>query len=431
MRAVDIIDKKKNGLELEKKEIDWLIKGYINKEIPDYQLSAFCMAVYFKGMTAKETAYLTDAMMHSGDVIDLSKIKGIKIDKHSTGGVGDKTTIALAPIIASLGIPVAKMSGRGLGFTGGTLDKLESIPGYKVDLSQEQFTKQVNEIGVSVISQTGNIVPADKMLYALRDVTGTVNSLPLIASSIMSKKLATGSDAIMLDVKCGDGAFMDDYDSALELATQMINIGKELNKDVKAEITSMDQPLGRAIGNKNEILEAIDTLKGQGPDDFTQIVFSSAATILQQVNKVETYEEGIALVNEAIHSGKALEKFKEWISFQGGDVDKLFLSNFWSPKETYEIKAKKSGYVELTSAIKYGIAAMQLGAGRATKDDSLDYDAGIYINKQTNEFVNVGDVIFTLYSNSEIKSEIIDSLSDAYKINPKKVERKLILGTIK
>lgn len=311
MRIVDIIEKKKIGEELNREEISQIIMGYVNKEVPDYQMSAFLMAVYFKGMTPKETATLTDVMMHSGETIDLSDIAGIKVDKHSTGGVGDKTTISVGPVVAACGVPVAKMSGRGLGFTGGTLDKLESIPGYKIGLSQEEFKNQVNKINLSVISQTGDVVPADKLLYALRDVTATVNSIPLIASSIMSKKLATGSDAILLDVKCGDGAFMKTYEEAEVLAKAMIEIGKHLGRDVRAEITSMDRPLGKAIGNKNEVIEAYETLQGNGPSDFTEIVLSASATILLQAKAVSSYEEGLAKAKEVIDNGKALDKFKE------------------------------------------------------------------------------------------------------------------------
>lgn len=311
MRIVDIIEKKRDGGELNREEISQLIMGYVNKDVPDYQLSAFLMAVYFKGMTPKETAVLTDVMMHSGETIDLTDIAGIKVDKHSTGGVGDKTTLSVGPVVAACDVPVAKMSGRGLGFTGGTLDKLESIPGYKIGLSQEEFKNQVNKINLAVISQTGDVVPADKLLYALRDVTATVGSIPLIASSIMSKKLATGSDAILLDVKCGDGAFMKTYEDAEKLAKAMIEIGEHLGRDVRAEITSMDRPLGKAIGNKNEVIEAYETLQGKGPADFTEIVLSASATILVQAKAVSSYEEGMAKAKEVIANGKALEKFKE------------------------------------------------------------------------------------------------------------------------
>lgn len=430
MRIVDIIEKKKIGEELNRDEITQIIMGYVKNEVPDYQMAAFQMAVYFQGMTSAETAILTDVMMHSGEVFDLSEIKGIKVDKHSTGGVGDKTTLAVAPIVASLGVPMAKMSGRGLGFTGGTLDKLESIPGYTVELTNKQFIEQVNKVGAAVISQSGDVVPADKLMYALRDVTATVNSLPLIASSIMSKKLATGSDAILLDVKVGDGAFMKTYEAAEELAKAMIAIGKELNRDVRAEITSMDRPLGKAIGNKNEVLEAIDTLKGNGPEDFTEVVISSVATILVQAKRVDTHEEGVKLAEEAVNSGKAFEKFKEWISAQNGDVEAILKDDFWTPKHKFEVKADKDGYMIVKSAVKFGIAAMRLGAGRETKADELDFDAGINLNKKTNDEVKEGDVLFTLYSSKEISNDIKEYLKDAYNISDKTIENKIILGKL-
>ncbi|NQZ66064.1 MAG: pyrimidine-nucleoside phosphorylase [Mycoplasmatales bacterium] len=430
MRVVDIIEKKKLGKNLSKAEIEFLINGYVSGEIPDYQISAFAMAVYFQGMSHKEIADLTSAMMNSGEIIDLSDIPGIKVDKHSTGGVGDKTSIAVGPIVASLGIPVAKMSGRGLGFTGGTLDKLESIPGYKIELSEEEFKKQVIKMNLAIIGQTKNIVPADKLLYALRDVTGTVDSLALIVSSIMSKKLATGSDAILLDVKKGDGAFMKTYEKAEELAKVMISVGKELNKDVRAEITSMDRPLGKAIGNKNEILEAVETLKGNGPKDFTEVVLSSSATIIQQAKKADSEKEAIKMVNEVIKNGKALEKFKEWIKAQNGDVEAVFKEDFWKPKYKYEVKATKNGYMQITSAVTFGIAAMQLGAGRATKKDIIDNEAGILINKKTNDEVKKDDVLFTLYSSKEIPDSVVEYTNDGYNINDKKVENKVILGKL-
>ena len=430
MRIVDIIEKKKVGKELNKEEITQLIMGYVNKEVPDYQMAAFQMAVYFQGMTSKETAILTDVMMHSGEIIDLSDIKGIKVDKHSTGGIGDKTTIAVAPIVASLGVPVAKMSGRGLGFTGGTLDKLESIPGYKVELSDQEFKDQVNSIGIAVISQTGDVVPADKLMYALRDVTATVNSLPLIAASIMSKKLATGSDSILLDVKVGDGAFMKTYKEAEELAKAMIAIGKELGRDVRAEITNMDRPLGKAIGNKNEVLEAIETLKGNGPKDFVEIVESAVATMLVQSKTASTYEDGIKKCRETISSGAALEKFKEWIKVQHGDSGIIFTDKFWNPKFKHEVKAEKDGFMIVDSAVAFGLAAMKLGAGRETKADELDFDAGINLEKKTNDVVKAGETLFTLYSSREIKEEIVSSLKNAYNISDSKIENKIILGKL-
>ncbi len=430
MRVVDIIEKKKLGKVLSKEEILFLINGYVAKKIPDYQMSAFAMAVYFKGMNHKEISHLTLAMINSGEIINLSDISGVKVDKHSTGGVGDKTSIAIGPILASLGITVAKMSGRGLGFTGGTLDKLESIPGYRVSLSQDEFKKQVSKINLAIIGQTKNIVPADKMLYSLRDVTGTVDSLPLIVSSIMSKKIATGSDVILLDVKTGNGSFMKTYKDAKELAKVMISVGKELGRDVRAEITNMNRPLGKAIGNKNEILEAIDTLRGKGPIDFREVVYSSAATIIQQAKKAETEEEAINMINNVIYSGKAISKFEEWIKAQGGDVKSLYKKTYWNPKYKYEIKAKKSGFMEINSAIIFGITAMRLGAGRKTKSDIIDNEAGIQISKKTNDNVEIGETLFTLYSSSKIPSDILEYVNQGYNINDAKVENKIILGKL-
>ena len=430
MRIVDLIEKKKNKEVLTKKEIDFIISGYVKKQVPDYQISALLMAIYFNGMTMEETINLTEAMMHSGQVIDLSSIKGIKADKHSTGGVGDKVTIALAPIMAALGVNVAKMSGRGLGFTGGTIDKLESIPGYKTGLTEKQFKAQVKKIGVAVIGQTGNLVPADKLLYALRDVTATVNSLPLISSSIMSKKLATGSDTILLDVKYGDGAFMKTPAAAKELANTMIKIGKGLKRDVRAEITSMNRPLGKAIGNKNEILEAVETLQGNGPKDFMEVILSSGATMLMQAKKAKTLAQGKKMVLEAIDSGKALEKFKVWIKAQKGNVDAIFKNDFWKPKYKVEVKSTKSGYMEIVSAVKFGIAAMNLGAGRETKEDTIDNDAGININIKTGEKVKKNDVLFTLYSSRKISQDIVTYLKDAYKITSKPVKNKVVLAKL-
>lgn len=430
MRIVDIIEKKKESKELTYDEIKELIMGYVNKQVPDYQISAFLMSVYFNSMTSKESSNLTNIMLHSGKVFDLSDIKGVKVDKHSTGGVGDKVTLILSPIVASLGAIVAKMSGPGLGFTGGTIDKLQSIKGFNTQLNEKQFKKQLKDIGLVVISQSKDIVPADKLLYSLRDVTATVDSMPLIASSIMSKKLATGADAILLDVKCGDGAFMKNIDEATKLAKEMIAIGKHLKKDVRAEITSMSRPLGRAIGNKIEVLEAIETLKGNGFDDVKEVIYSSGATLLMQAKIVKNYNDGVKLVKETIASGKALDKFKKWISYQGGKESLLFSDNFWKPKYKQEVKASKNGIMVINSAIDFGVAAMTIGAGREKKGDSIDYDAGIYLNKKTNEEVKKGDVLFTLYSSKEIPSSVIDSLKNAYIISDKKVKNEIILKRI-
>ncbi|CAM9109766.1 thymidine phosphorylase [Mycoplasma marinum] len=429
MRAVDIIDKKRLNKELTRDEIAFLINGYVNDEVKDYQMASFAMAVVLNGMTDQEVADLTLIMMNSGDIIDLTSINGVKADKHSTGGIGDKTSIALCPIIAALGIPVAKMSGRGLGHTGGTIDKLESIPGFQVEQTIENFIKIVQKHGLAIISQSGNIVPADKKLYALRDVTATVESIPLIAASIMSKKLATGADSILLDVKVGNGAFMKTYEDAEKLGKTMISIGKLLNKNVKVEITSMDRPLGRAIGNRNEVIEAVETLKGNGPKDFEELIFSSAATIIQQAsNKNE--DEAKKLVKEVIENGSALNKLYEMIEAQGGDINSLKSKDFLKSEITLEIKAKESGFMEITSAIDLGLAAMKIGAGRATKEDIIDNTAGIYINKKTNEKINVGDTLFTISSNIEINKEILAQVEKSYKINNDIIKNPIILGKL-
>ncbi|MEI2462430.1 pyrimidine-nucleoside phosphorylase [Mycoplasmopsis felis] len=431
MRVVDIIDKKRLNQELTEEEIRFLINSYVDGSTPDYQMSAFLMAVLFNSMTSREIALMTKYMMYSGEVMDLSAIPGIKVDKHSTGGVGDKTTLAVAPIVAACGAPVAKMSGRGLGHTGGTIDKLESIPGFNVEVSYQDFIKQVTEHKIAVIGQSSKLVPADKKLYALRDVTGTVQSIPLIASSIMSKKLATGSDAILLDVKCGNGAFMKDIESARNLARTMINIGKELNVDVRAEITNMNRPIGCEIGNKNEVLEAIRTLQGRGPKDFNELVYSSCATILEQAKIVKNHNEAIQKIDEVIKNGKALDKFYEFVQAQGGDVQALKNPSFWNPKYKLEVQSDKSGYVEIFDSLTFGIVAMKLGAGRKTKEDSIDFEAGITINKKTNEKVEKGDVLFTLYSSSKIDLSIIQELKNGYRINQEQVENQVILDRMK
>lgn len=430
MRVVDLIDKKRHGIALTNEEIDFLIGSYVEGKTPDYQMSAFLMAVMFKGMEPSELAYFTKVMMNSGDVMDLSSIPGIKVDKHSTGGVGDKTTLAVTPIVAALGAPVAKMSGRGLGHTGGTIDKLESIPGFTVELTDKQFINQVKEHKIAVIGQSKALVPADKKLYALRDVTGCVQSIPLIASSIMSKKLATGSDAILLDVKCGNGAFMKTADDARTLAKTMISIGKELNVDVRAEITNMSRPIGCEIGNKNEVLEAIRTLQGKGPKDFNELVYSSCATILQQAKITKTYEEGFKLIDEVIKNNKALEKFYEFVELQNGDVKALKDKNFWNPKYSLDVYADQAGYLNIFDALEFGIVAMKLGAGRATKEDKIDFEAGITLHKKTNDKVNKNDKLFTLYSSKEIDKDLLKELATAYKITDSVVENKIIIDKL-
>ncbi|VEU76929.1 pyrimidine-nucleoside phosphorylase [Mycoplasmopsis columbina] len=432
MRAVDLIEKKRFNQSLTKEEIDFFITNYVKGLIPDYQMSAFLMAVVFNGMKNDELAYFTKVMMHSGKTIDLSAIDGIKVDKHSTGGVGDKTTLAVAPILAALDVPVAKMSGRGLGHTGGTIDKLESITGFSVELSEEDFIKQVKEHKIAVMGQSNELVPADKLLYALRDVTGTVQSIHLIASSIMSKKLATGADAILLDVKCGNGAFMKNLEEAKELATAMINIGKELNVDVRAEITNMNRPIGREIGNKNEVLEALRTLENNGPEDFKELVYSSCATIMLQAKKAQTYEEALVKVDEVVKNGKAKAKFKEFIELQGGNFAELEKNDFWNPKYKLEIKydGDKSAYLDVFDSLTFGKVAMKLGAGRATKQDVIDFEAGITLNKKTNELVQPGETMFTLFSSKEIDPSLVEELKQAYKFNNQPVENKIILAKL-
>ncbi|WGI36817.1 pyrimidine-nucleoside phosphorylase [Mesomycoplasma lagogenitalium] len=427
MRIVDLIIKKREGFELNDQEIEFIIQKYVSGEIKDYQMSSFLTTIMFKGMTPKEIGKFTLEMMKSGRIIDLKSIKGIKVDKHSTGGVGDKTTLVVGPIIAALDVPVAKMSGRGLGHTGGTIDKLESIPGFSVALTEQEFIDQVNKIKIAVIGQTDDLVPADKKLYALRDVTGNVSSIPLIASSIMSKKLATGSDAILLDVKCGNGAFMTNVEEARKLASQMITIGKELNRDVRVEITNMSRPMGKSIGNKNEVLEAIRTLKGQGTSDFNELCYSACITILKQAKVTNDEKEAKKMIDEVIKSGKALDKFYEFIETQGGDVQKLKAKDFWNPKYKLDVLAENDGFMEISSALSFGIAASKLGAGRITKEDNIDFEAGIEINKKTNDEVKKGDLLFTLYSSKPIDMQIANELKDSYQINKQKVENKVIL----
>lgn len=398
MRTYDLIEKKKIGQALTREEIRFLVMGYTNGEIPDYQMAAFLMAVCLKGMCDEELAALTDTMAHSGDMVDLSGISGLKVDKHSTGGVGDKTTLIVAPIVAACGGVVAKMSGRGLGHTGGTLDKLEAIPGMKVSLSFDEFSRVVNEIGMSVIGQTGNITPADKKIYALRDVTATVDSIPLIASSIMSKKLAAGSDCIVLDVKTGSGAFMKTRDEAILLAEKMTTIGTLAGKKTVALITDMDIPLGNAIGNALEVEEAIQTLRGEGPEDLTEVCIQLAANMLFLIEK-GTLEVCKELAHKAIIEGKALEKFQLWIKAQGGEPNIIHNKDLL-PKASFkfEVKACTEGYIAHMNTEGCGIASMLLGAGRETKDSLIDYSAGIILNKKTGDYVKEGEVLATLFS---------------------------------
>ena len=432
MRPNDIIARKKEGAKLTQSEIEFLINGYTKGEIPDYQLSAWAMAVYFQGMDEEETALLTEAMAQSGETIDLSQIAGLKVDKHSTGGVGDTTTLVLAPLVAACGAPIAKMSGRGLGHTGGTIDKLESIPGFKTNLKTEKFIKNVNQIGAAVAGQTGDLAPADKKLYALRDVTATVDSIPLIASSIMSKKIASGADGIVLDVKTGDGAFMKTYQGALELAERMVEIGKQVGRKITAVVSDMNQPLGKAVGNSLEVEEAIATLKGKGPHDLKELCTTLAAQMLQIANVVRTREEGINMATRALEDGSALNKFREMITLQGGNqavIDDFDLLPQADHK--LEIKAKKSGYIQEIKAKDVGMSAMLLGAGRKTKDEDIDLAVGVRLTKKVGAKVEEGDVVAVLVYNeaSELK-EAQAKMNTAYRIGSKAPQKNNLIYDI-
>ncbi|PGL72027.1 pyrimidine-nucleoside phosphorylase [Bacillus sp. AFS055030] len=428
MRMVDLIEKKRDGKTLTTEEVNFVIKGFTDGSVPDYQMSAFAMAVFLKGMTEKEYSDLTMAMVHSGDTIDLSNIEGIKVDKHSTGGVGDTTTLVLGPLVASLDIPVAKMSGRGLGHTGGTIDKLEAVEGFHVELTEEEFTKQVNDIKLAVIGQTGDLTPADKKLYALRDVTATVNSIPLISSSIMSKKIAAGADAIVLDVKTGAGAFMKDIDDARDLAKAMVKIGNNVGRQTVAVISDMSQPLGFAIGNALEVKEAIDTLKGEGPKDLEELCLVLGSQMVVLAKKAETLEEARAKLLENMKNGKALEVFKAFLVAQGGDgsvVDDP--SKLPQAKYVQEVVAKQDGYVSQIVADAVGTAAMKLGAGRATKESVIDLAVGLMLNKKVGEAVKKGDSLVTVYSSTEDISEVEKDLLENIKISTEKVEEPTLI----
>jgi len=433
MRVYDIIAKKRDGYCLTSKEIEIIIRGYVDGTIPDYQVAAWAMAVFFQGMDKEEIITLTHEMVISGDTIDLSAIEGIKVDKHSTGGVGDTTTLVLGPIVAAGGIPVAKMSGRGLGHTGGTIDKLESIPGFHVELTNEQFIKQVNEIKLAVIGQTGNLVPADKKLYGLRDVTATVNSIPLIASSIMSKKIAAGADSIILDVKTGNGAFLKEVKEAVELAEIMVNIGKNFNRDTIAIISNMNQPLGWAVGNSLEVREAIMTLRGEGPEDLTRLCLELAAHMFVLGKKTSEFNEGLALAEEMLYGGQALTKFAEFIKAQGGDaavidnLEKLPLAN-----HKLKITSLHSGYIESIETQEIGRAAMLLGAGRGKKEDVIDLGVGIMIHKKIGDKVIKNDILAEVYYNEDKKvQEAVNLIQNAYSSNTERIEKPpLILKTI-
>lgn len=431
MRALDVIINKRNGLELTKEEIEFFIEGFTNGSIDNYQASALTMAIYFRGMTDKEATYLTNAMLHSGDILDLSAISGIKVDKHSTGGVGDKTTLVVGPLVASLGVKFAKMSGRGLGHTGGTLDKLEAIPGYNIGISEEEFINQVNNIGIAVVGQTGVLAPADKKLYALRDVTGTVESIPLIASSIMSKKLASGADAICLDVKVGAGAFMKNVEDASKLATLMVQIGKNCGKDMTAILTNMEEPLGRAVGNSIEVIEAINTLNGNGPKDFHDLCIEVASHLVLASKICSTKEEAIKLLEEQISNKEGLKTLACLIEAQGGDASYIYdTSKFTDSKYHIEVLAKESGYVTHIDALAIGNAAMMLGAGREKIGDNVDHSVGIILNKKVNDKISEGESLATLFANKENVDDVINVVTNAYTIGQNMVESKLILKII-
>ena len=432
MRMVDLIEKKRDGHELSTEEIKFVITGYTNGDIADYQMSAFLMAVYFQNMTERERADLTLAMAESGDQIDLSAIDGIKVDKHSTGGVGDTTTLVLGPLVAACGVPVAKMSGRGLGHTGGTIDKLEAIDGFHVELSTEDFIKQVNDHKLAVIGQSGNLTPADKKMYALRDVTGTVNSIPLIASSIMSKKIAAGADAIVLDVKTGEGAFMKTPEDAEELAHAMVGIGNATGRKTMAIISDMSQPLGFAIGNALEVKEAIETLQGNGPEDLTELCMVLGSQMVVVGGKAETLEEARTMLEGVIENGQALEVFKQFIKEQGGNpavVDDVTLL----PQAEFvtEVPSKKEGYISFMEADEIGTAAMVLGAGRATKESEIDLAVGIVLHKKVGDFVKAGESIATIYSNAKEVAECSEMIYNSIEYTSEPVEKiKLISALI-
>ena len=415
MRAVDIIQKKRDGLELSSQEIEWLIEGYVAGTVPDYQMSAFAMAVYFKGMNTREISDLTMAMVGTGQQFDLSAISGIKVDKHSTGGVGDKVTLILAPLVASFGVPVAKMSGRGLGHTGGTIDKLESVKGYQVERSQEDFIKQVQDIGVSVIGQSDQLVKADKLLYALRDVTATVDTIPLIASSVMSKKIAAGADSILLDVTVGEGAFMKNLEDSRVLARTMVDLGKAVGRRTVAVITDMSQPLGTSIGNRLEILEALEILQGQGREDITEFICELAQIMLDLAN----VEKSVSEIREHLTNGAALKKFEEMIAAQGGDLEDLYRPS--QAAYVAEVRAERSGYITELPAMEFGLFAMRLGAGRAVKSDELDYETGIVFEKKVGETVEIGEIVAKIYANEKISQELVTEFQKNVRIGSESV----------
>jgi len=433
MRMYDIILKKRNGGELTKEEIDFFINGYTNGEIPDYQASALLMAIYFQKMNKRETADLTMSMVNSGDTIDLSKIKGIKVDKHSTGGVGDTTTMVVGPMVASCGAPVAKMSGRGLGHTGGTIDKLESIKGFSTEMTEEQFINNVNKVGLAVGGQTKNLTPADKKLYALRDVTATVENISLIASSIMSKKIAAGADAIVLDVKTGTGAFMKTVDDSFNLAKEMVDIGTHVGKNTIAIVSDMDEPLGFAVGNALEVAEAVETLKGNGPKDLYDLCIELGSNMLLLSKVANDKNTAKKMLEDSVRSGKALEKFKEFVKAQGGDISVIENTDLLpASKYSFEVKADRDGYVSKIIADEIGLAALSVGAGRETKESVVDPAVGVVIRKKVGDKVNKGESIATIYANNIEKAKEAEfRIKNAYHYSDIKPEKRpLIFGVV-
>lgn len=434
MRIADILEKKRDQLELNKEEIELFINGYTEGSIPDYQASALLMAIYLNGMTDNETALLTKAMTDTGEVIDLSAIAGMIVDKHSTGGVGDKTTLVVSPMVAACGLPVAKMSGRGLGFSGGTVDKLESIKGFNTEIETNDFVKFINDDGISIMGQSANIAPADKKIYALRDVTSTVESIPLIASSIMSKKLADGSDAIVLDVKVGSGAFMKTLEEGKALANKMVAIGKNNGKRTIASVTNMDEPLGVAVGNANEVKESVESLQGKGPEDFMEVCYYIGGLMLIAGEKAKDMDEARAMLEKVIEDGSAYEKFERFIENQGGDLDVIRnLEQLPSAEHIILGKTKKTGYITKINTQTIGQSTLIIGAGRNTKEDKIDHGVGIMIRKKVGDKVEKGDILFEMHSNDMDKGkEAAEMVMGAYSIGAKDeiVKRPMIMAVI-
>ncbi len=431
MRMVDLIIKKKKGLELSKEEINFMIDSYVKGSIPDYQMSSMLMAICFQGLNEEEQYALTMAMLESGEQIDLSKINGICVDKHSTGGVGDKTSLVVAPIAAACGLKIAKMSGRGLGHTGGTLDKLESIPGFNINVETKDFYKQVDEISIAIIGQTLNITPADKKLYALRDVTGTVDNIGLIASSIMSKKLASGANSIVLDVKVGDGAFMKTIEDATNLAHALVGIGQKCGRNVSAMLTDMDSPLGNMVGNSLEVIEAIETLKGNGPKEFEYLCKQVCVELLMMTKFVSSEKEALDLIEEKLKSGEALDKLRDMIKYQQGDVRVVDdYSLLPSAKKQIKVLSLKTGYVSKLEALGIGISAMLLGAGRESKEDNVDLAVGVEVLKKVGDYVQEGEPLAILYSNGKKEEEAIQKVLESYHIVDEVVNKKDIIYKI-